>query len=221
MIRVRVRDITDKKRVPNPVLICEPPQSTIMRMFHNRGLSDVFNKSRLDLDIANIIQNKLDMGQPVPDGTYIGFTPTMPVIKDIILTPEQKRDEAGVYRRTISYSMIVGLKIMYDRVVRFGHPNGFLLSDLFSTELDSKKLIADFAKLRHWGFIAKCKLDGDLSDRPFTIGAWKITPKGRLFVEGVIPVERFIYISKETSNRFLGFDDGGDEALTVFISDIA
>lgn len=58
----------------------------------------------------------------------------------------------------------------------------------------------DFAKLRYWGLI-KEQLNDDETKR--TSGCWKITEKGRLFVEGKLSVNKYALVF---DSAFFGFD---------------
>ena len=182
------------------------------------GQSDVYNKNNLHPEVAKTLQNMLDVGRPVPDGTYIGFDlPTVSVRK---FTPEEQRDVDGVYRRTISKSMARGLKILYDNFIDLKFVKCYNVGELFLFQDDAKNLAADFAKLRHWGLISPCKEESDFSGRKYSIGCYKITPKGTLFVEGATSVLKFIYINKDGNKVDNYCEENGDHTALMYFNDV-
>ena len=64
----------------------------------------------------------------------------------------------------------------------------------------------DFAKLRFWGLIEEKPKDPDDSTRR-TSGFWRITDRGRDFVEGRITVPRTVMIY---NRKFYGYEDEKD-----------
>lgn len=61
------------------------------------------------------------------------------------------------------------------------------------SKMDGYNGNGDFAKLRHWGLIEEMPKDPDDEVRR-TSGYWKITARGRLFVENAKPVPSHAYL---------------------------
>lgn len=213
MIKVVVRDVSKK-----------PSESVKLetQKVHFSGRSDVYDKNSINSDLAKYIQKCLDIGVTPRDGTYINFDqpsykPVLFSNTQLVGTQEDRRNANGIYRRTISKTMAKALRFAYDHVFSLGNENCFIPSEVFYNEEDCKKMCADFAKFRHWGIIARCKRVDDFSDRRYTIGAWRFTDTGKDFAEGLISVNKFVYLSDGT---LVDYADCGDEKLRVNIFDI-
>lgn len=73
----------------------------------------------------------------------------------------------------------------------------------------SNKVGGSWAKLRYWGLIEEQQNSYKNTHRR-TTGMWKITEKGRMFVEEKIPIEKYV---KLYNQKCYGFD-GGDVWIT-------
>lgn len=104
-------------------------------------------------------------------------------------------------RKNIDSSMAYYLIKLY----RITHDNP--LQSWFHVSKDIKvsyEVGGRFAKLRFWGLIEE--KPKDITDDKRTSGMWRISEKGKLFVEGGCTVKKYV---KLYNMRFYGFD--GDE----------
>lgn len=103
-----------------------------------------------------------------------------------------------LYKRPLTSSMAYGLILMYKLKLEWIH-----IEDYFKSlpHLPSS-IRGDVAKLKYWGLLeARMGLRPDGSKRN---GYYRVTPKGKEFVEGktVVPSHVKLY-----NNKFLGFDN--------------
>lgn len=109
------------------------------------------------------------------------------------------RQRAQLYRRTITAGMALGMIAVY-RAVRDGHGDegGFVhaedtFRDASATGMRLPAAVrGDFAKLRWWGLAEQA--DGKRPDGSPRNGHWRLTDAGRMFVEGRLRVQRYVWI---------------------------
>ena len=99
------------------------------------------------------------------------------------------------YRRNIHNVMARMLIRLYHlSLTDYVHVKNFMIDSTGSN---------DYSKLRFWGLIQEMPKDeADTEKR--TSGCWKITSKGKSFVEEIIPVQKYVHIYDNMVQRFSG-----------------
>lgn len=93
-----------------------------------------------------------------------------------------------LYKRKITSSMAYLLILLYKY-----HPNEFVhVNSFIEAKRVSYALHGDFPKLRFFGLLEK--KEGEREDGNPNNGFYRITPLGISFVQGMIPVKKYVYI---------------------------
>jgi hypothetical protein len=104
---------------------------------------------------------------------------------------------AQMYKRTITSAMAKALLIFYGQGEDQVDENGFFhLEKVLKYYADSEATRGDAPKLQLWGLIEK--MNSDRPDGSKRNGYYRVTKKGDHFVEGLIEVERSLYIFNDT-----------------------
>lgn len=91
-----------------------------------------------------------------------------------------------LYKRPLNAPMAAGLISLYKK----GNGNFMHITDILDG-LKGSNGGGDFAKLRYWGFIEE-EANDDSAKR--TSGSWKITPRGKEFVENKMKVPSHVHL---------------------------
>ena len=117
-----------------------------------------------------------------------------------------------LYRRGLTSGMTLGMIAVY-RATRDGHANaeGFVhaedtFRDATATGMRLPSAVrGDWAKLRFWGMAEQA--EGNRADGSPRNGHWRLTEKGRLFVEARLAVPAYVWLY---NNRQYDAPDGAD-----------
>ena len=106
-----------------------------------------------------------------------------------------------IWKRGLNRAMVAALTVLYDKKTdEYTHYR----DDRVTAKFPSR----DFGTLAHWGLTEAKK--GKKSDGNPGKGFYRITPKGRQFIEGKLSVQRYVYLYND---QMVHVED--DETITV------
>ena len=106
---------------------------------------------------------------------------------------------AKIYKRKLIVNYVLGLFYLYKLHKQHPQTEFFHISEIKVTN----NYFSAFAQLKCWELITEMDKPIDVKNKR-TSGNWKLTEKGKLFVEGKIEVEQHVYMYNA---EFLGYSD--------------
>jgi hypothetical protein len=107
-----------------------------------------------------------------------------------------------VYKRKITSAMAYALILIYKKNQK--DYNYFHVEDYLKSLNIPSTIRGDFPKLRFWGLIEK--ITGRRADGNKRVGFYRITDKGKNFINGKVSVKKFCLIYNNKSQGFIGED---------------